>query len=215
MPHDFSMNARGIAMEKETQVRPGGARCGRKGPDHLDELLVRWHEGDREARDLVATATYHDLQRLAGFYVRREDANHLLSPTALAHEVWLRLMAARCPKWRDHAHFFAVARILMRRILIDRARRQRLGERILKGLGPQRLTADHPWSAADHGRLTLARGVKELWLLHPEAARVVELRFFFGMTIEEAARDLKISPRTVKRRWLAARLWLAAWLRQA
>ena len=164
---------------------------------------------DRQSLDSLLPAVYQELRRLAAGYIRQEKPGQTLQPTALVHEAYLRLMKDRPDRWQNRAHFCAIAAHSMRQILIERARarnaQKRWGEKA-------RITLDEGLLQGG-GRsvdlLALDRAIERLAEFDPEQARIVELRFFGGLTVEETADALGISPATVKRHWTIARAWLA------
>lgn len=164
---------------------------------------------DRQEVDELLPVVYQELRRLAGAYLRREKPGQTLQPTALVHEAYLRLMKDRPGRWQNRAHFCAIAANAMRQILIERARARNAQKR---WGGQARITLDDA-VAAEPGEsldlLALDRALERLAALDPEQARIVELRFFGGLTVEETAEALDISPATVKRHWAVARAWLA------
>ncbi|MCG8457284.1 MAG: ECF-type sigma factor [Holophagales bacterium] len=175
----------------------------------ITELLHAWENGDPRALERLTSELYGELKRLAGSYLRRERPGHTLQPTALAHEAFLRLYRQRRIEWRDRGHFFALAATWMRRILVDHARRHRMARRHGKDEGdrPEAATeVSAPLRAMD--LVALDHALDHLRRLSPNLAQVVELRFFAGLTLVEAGEVLEVSPRTVERRWAAARLWL-------
>jgi RNA polymerase sigma factor (TIGR02999 family) len=165
--------------------------------------------GDRQSLDSLLPVVYQELRRLAAAYIRNEKPGQTLQPTALVHEAYLRLMKDRPERWQNRAHFCAIAAHSMRQILIERARarnaQKRWGDKA-------RVTLDE---ALVHGGeqsvdlLALDSALERLAALDPEQARIVELRFFGGLTVEETAEALGVSPATVKRHWTVARAWLA------
>jgi RNA polymerase sigma factor (TIGR02999 family) len=166
----------------------------------ITTLLNRLRDGDNTAWDQLTEAVYPDLHRIAAAYFRRERPGHFLQPTALVHEVWLKLIALRSLELEDRLHFFALCSRFMRRILVDEARRRSVQARTLDpGSAPDRIETDV---------LELSRALERLEEAQPRAARVVELRYFGGMTVEEIAGILGVSTVTVKRDWLGARAWL-------
>ena len=183
-------------------------------PRGVTELLVDWQRGDRSALDRLMPAVYEELHRLAGRYLAREPSDHTLQATALVHEAYVRLVDQRSVRWQNRAHFFGIAAQLMRRILVDHARRRDAAKR---GDGARPLSLDE---AADHTPshpldiLELDRALERLTALDSEQGRIVEMRFFGGLTVEESAEVLGVSPRTVKRQWRAARAWLYRELHQ-
>lgn len=174
----------------------------------ITELLSDWRAGDTAARDRLVEQLYPELRRLAEQVFRAERRNHTLQPTALVNEAWLRLSGTAAIASEDRGHLFAVVARLMREILIDharqRARRKRDGgERVtLSGL-------EADGSAADIDLIDLDAALERLDRIDPTKARVVELRYFAGLSIEETAQVTGQSPATVKRHWQAARAWLS------
>lgn len=170
------------------------------------QLLHDWRGGDLKARDRLVALLYDELRALAGRQFGRENPAHTLQPTALVGEAYQRLAALDRIDWRDRAHFIAVAARLMREILIDHARRRQADKRD----GGQRVTLSTGIAAPDSAldALALEQALQRLEELAPDKARVVELRFYGGLSIEEAAEAMAISPATVKRHWQAARVWL-------
>jgi RNA polymerase sigma factor (TIGR02999 family) len=173
-------------------------------------LLLAWKRGDQAATDQLVVAVYDELHRQAGWAMRREGGEHTLQATALVHESYLRLVDQRRVEWRNRAHFFAIASTVMRRILVDHAR-ARLTAKRGGGVAPITLAgAEHggPQETDDVDLLALHEALERLAALDPEQARLVELRYFGGLTIEETAEALGVSPATVKREWALARAWL-------
>lgn len=180
-----------------------------QGP--VTRLLGDVRHGKRGAADEVLPLVYAELKAIAARYMRRERAGHTLQATALVHDAFLKLVDQTRVEWQDRAHFFAVASQAMRRILVDHARARSAARR---GAGAARveasdtvLLADQP-SLSPEELLSLDRALTELAAIDPEHARIVELRYFGGLTIEEAAEALAISPATLKREWAIARAWL-------
>lgn len=171
-------------------------------------LLTEWGRGNATALNELLPLVYAELRRIAARQLRGERAGHTLQPTALVHEVYLRLVDQRHVDWRDRAHFFGVAAQVMRRILVDHARRRRAGKR---GDGLPSMSIDEAKDAIAPDAipvLALDHALDRLAGLDEGLARVVELRAFGGLTIEEAACVLKVSPTTAKREWRFARAWL-------
>ena len=176
----------------------------------ITQWLLAWSDGRRDALDHLAPLVYDDLRRLAARYMRRESADHPLQPTALVHEAYLRLIDQHKVKWRNRAHFYGVAASMMRRILVDDARTRRAEKR---GGGWERVTLDEelgPAAPRDVDVLALHEALERLAAFDPQQARIVELRYFGGLTIEEAAEVIGISPATVVREWTIAKAWLRA-----
>lgn len=152
---------------------------------------------------------YDELRRLAAGYLRRERPGQTIQATALVHEAYVRLVAEQAHHWKNRTHFLAVAALSMRQILVQRARRRHAAKR---GDDPERITLDDRLLASPHSPsldvLALDEALDRLAALDPQQARIVELRYFGGLTIEEIAEELAISPATVKRHWTLARAWL-------
>lgn len=174
----------------------------------VTNLLKAWQEGDRSALDRLMPLVHSELRRIAGRAMRRERPNHSLQPTALVNEAYLRLVDQKSAQWRDRAHFLAIAAEMMRRVLVDHARGRRAEKR---GGGTQKITLDTGADRAPERELDVARlddALQALATFDPQQARVVELRYFGGLTIAETAEVMGISPATVKRDWTTARAWL-------
>jgi len=182
--------------------------------DHLNSsnhdvtgLLHAWGGGDLGARDELVAVVHHELRRRAAARLRREPPGHVLQPTALVHEAYLRLVDQRTG-WQSRAHFFAMASEMMRRILVDHARRRKMGKR---SGGWARVALDEAVAKReprDVDLLDLDAALSELALLDPRKSRLVELRFFGGLSLEDSAQALGVSCATVDRDWQFARLWL-------
>lgn len=174
----------------------------------ITQLLERWSQGDEEALDQLMPLVYDELHRLAGAYLRRERREHTLQPTALVNEAYLKLVRQRNIQWQNRAQFFGVAAQLMRRILVDHARvnnaDKRGGDRVnvsLKNIGA---FGTQPTTDV----LALHDVLNRLAEIDPDQSRIVELRFFGGLTIEEAAEVMQVSHSTVEREWKIAKAWL-------
>ena len=167
-------------------------------------LLRAWAQGDEGAGDQLFPILYSELRRQAGRYMRRERRSHTLQPSGLVHEAYLRLAASPDLHWHDRAHFFAIAARVMRQVLVDHARRRRAAKRE----GCHVTFDDADAAAAPPEVLDLENALKELAVLDPRQARVVELRFFGGLDVQETAEVMGMSARTVKREWQTARAWL-------
>lgn len=177
-------------------------------PSDVTQLLLDWSRGDRTALDRLMPLVYAELRALADRSLRHERSGHTLQGTALVHEAYLKLVNQRQVRWQDRAHFFAVAAQLMRRILVDDARRHGAAKR---GAGMPALALEEahtPAPPAPVDWLALDRALDRLATIDARQARIVELRFFGGLTIEETAEVLQISPATVKNDWTLARSWL-------
>ena len=177
----------------------------------ITQLLIAWSDGRREALEDLVPLVYEDLRRMAAGYMQRESAGHALQPTALVHEAYVRLVDQRQVKWRNRAHFFGVAAGMMRRILVDQARLRRAEKR---GGRWERVTLsgiDVPANTPPEiDVLALHEALERLSGFDPRQERIVELRYFGGLTIEEAAEVLGISEATVVREWTIAQAWLRA-----
>ena len=175
---------------------------------NITHLLKEWSDGDERALDKLTPLVYEELRRQASRYLRRERRGHTLQTTALINEAYLRLIDARDVHWQGRAHFFAIAANLMRRVLVDHARRRDAEKRGGSGL---RLTLDEGLAVAketDVDLLAIDEALDRLAKIDAQQARVVELRFFSGLTVDETAAALGVSPKTVKRDWSVARAWL-------
>jgi RNA polymerase sigma-70 factor (ECF subfamily) len=177
-------------------------------PQEVTRLLLAWSQGDRAALDQLIPLVSTELHRLAHHYMRGERAGHTLQTTALVNEAYVRLVDASRVEWRDRAHFFAVSASLMRRILVDFARKRRYQKR---GGGAVLITLDEddiPSPQPGPDIVALDSALEALAAFDPRAASIVELRFFGGLTVEETAEVVGVSPRTIKREWSAAKVWL-------
>lgn len=184
-------------------------------PDDVTALLKAWGAGERKALDALIPQVYLELRRQATLAMRGERREHTLQATALVHEVYLRLARQRNVRWQSRSQFFRVTSQLMRRILVDHARARLTRKRgagadvaALTDAGAVLVVASESANAATLDVLALDRALTELAALDPRQARLVELRFFAGLGIEETATTLGVSPATVKREWRVARAWL-------
>ena len=176
-------------------------------PD-VTALLADWSRGDRTALNQLLPLVYAELRRIAARQLRSERVGHTLQPTALVHEVYLRIVDQRHVDWQSRAHFFGVAAQVMRRILVDHARRHSAAKR---GEGVRCVSIDDAQDVPASGEipiLALDHALDRLGKVDSELAKIVELRAFGGLTIEEAAHVLNVSPSTVKRDWRTAKAWL-------
>jgi RNA polymerase sigma factor (TIGR02999 family) len=174
----------------------------------VTRLLEEWARGDPQALAELMPVVYDELRRRAESYLRRERPGHTLQATALIHEAYLRLVEQRETRWQNRAHFFAIAAQLMRRILIDHARSRQTAKR---GGAVHKVSLDGAAELPeqqDEDLMALDEALSQLAELDARQARVVELRFFGGLSIEEAAEVLDLSPATVKREWSMAKAWL-------
>jgi RNA polymerase sigma factor (TIGR02999 family) len=178
------------------------------GDKDVTTLLLDWGKGDADALNQLTPLVYGELRRIAGHHLRRERPDHTLQSTALVHEVYLKLIDQQRVQWQDRDHFFAVASQMIRRILISHARAHKAAKR---GAGATKLLFDEAiglpgGESAD--LLALDDALESLSQVDPQQGRIVELRFFGGLSIEATAKILEISPATVKRDWNVAKAWL-------
>ena len=175
--------------------------------ERIARLLTDWANRDPTARERLVPLVYDELRRLAHHYMRAEREGHTLQTTALVNEVYLRLAGIDTLGWRDRAHFFAMAATLMRRVLVDYARQRARDKR---GGGVSVTSLDENAIALQPAVdiVALDRALERLGAVDPQQSRVVELRFFAGLSVKETAEALGISPATVKRDWATAKLWL-------
>ena len=177
-------------------------------PEDVTLLLLAWSDGDQAALDKLVPLVYDELHRLAHRYISRERPGNTLQTTALAHEAYLRLVDGKRVHWKNRAHFFAVAAQTMRRILVDLARGR---QNLKRGGGAQQVSLDEDLVALPErgmDMLALDEALSRLAALNPRQSQVVELRYFGGLTDEEVAEVIKISPRTVRSDWRLAKVWL-------
>jgi len=176
-------------------------------PDNVSALLRAWTDGDQRALDRLTPIVYDELHRLAHYYLKRERAGHSFQTTALVNEAYMRLVDYKRMQWQNHAHFLAVSAQAMRRILVDRARRRN----VKRGADAEHVSLDAEavlctdrstdFVSLDDALTTLAERA-------PRKAKVVELRFFGGLSVDETAEVLHVSPITVMREWKSAKAWL-------
>lgn len=177
-------------------------------PHEVTRLLHELSGGDESAMARLMPLIYEELRGIAAREMRRERGEHTLQPTALVHEAFLRLVDKPDLSWQSRAHFLNIAAQAMRRILVEHARRRRAQKR---GGGAERITLDEEFQAPGHGNADLAdldEALERLSAIDPRKGRVVELRFFAGLSVEETARLLAISEATVKREWQFAKAWI-------
>jgi RNA polymerase sigma factor (TIGR02999 family) len=177
-------------------------------PDEVSQLLLDWSDGDQKALDKLIPVVYQELHRLAHHYMRQERPGQTFQTTALVDEAYLRLVNYKRMRWQNRAHFFAIAAQVMRRILVEHARSRDAAKR---GAGAQKISLDQT-AVVSEGRSAEVIAVNDA-LIDLEAwdarkGKIVELRFFGGLNIEETAEVMKISPTTVQREWRAAKAWL-------
>src|SRR5215468_10938387 len=178
-------------------------------PESVSQLLFEWSEGDQRALEKLMPLVYGELRRLAGNYLRRERKNHTLQPTALVNEAYLKLVDQKNARWQNRAQFYGVAAQLMRRILVDHARQHQAAKR--GGPSQQRLSitsAGQLGEKPDLDLLALHEALEELKTFDPQQERIVELRFFGGLSIDETAEVMGLGHATVERDWKMARAWL-------
>ena len=193
-------------------MRQTAPQSGEQAGDDVSKLLRAWSGGDPGALEKLTPIVYNELRRLARQYMRGERPGHSLQTTALVNEAYTRLVDYKRMQWNDRAHFFAVSAQLMRRILVEHARRHNLK----RGGGVRHVSLDEAAEMAggDEGLdqevnfVALDGALNALARIDPRKVQVVEMRFFGGLSVEETAEVLKVSPNTVKRDWRAARIWL-------
>jgi len=177
-------------------------------PEEVSQLLQDWSEGDSTALDKLLPIIYHEMHKLAHHYMKRERLGHTLQTTALVNEAYMRLADYKKMRWQGRAHFFAIAAQVMRRILVEHARERDTAKR---GGGVPKLSLDEV-PIAFEGRsgevLAVNDALNKLESWDPRKGEIVELRFFGGLSIDETAEVMKISPTTVQREWRAAKAWL-------
>jgi RNA polymerase sigma factor (TIGR02999 family) len=174
----------------------------------VTQLLIEWSNGDKAALDKLIPLIHQELRRLAHHYMSRERAGHTLQTTALVDEAYVRLVNRKDVHWENRAHFFAIAAQLMRSILVDHARSHAYAKR---GGGARKISLDETVIVSQQRAaevVALDDVLKELAIFDPQQSRIVELRFFGGLTIEETAEVLSLSPATIKREWSTAKAWL-------
>lgn len=174
----------------------------------ITDLLRQWSGGSPEAFDRLVPLVYDELRHMAGGFLQGEREGHLLQPTALVHELYLRMVDQDRAQWEDRSHFFAVAAKMMRRLLVDHARKRLAGKR---GNGAEHVpieeALDHP-EQAPSAVLAVDEALTRFAAFDPERSRIVELRYFGGLDLAEIAGLLQVSRTTVKRHWTVARMWL-------
>jgi RNA polymerase sigma-70 factor, ECF subfamily len=186
---------------------PRTAQLDEPSGGEISKLLRAWSDGDRNALEKLTPVVYDELHRLAGRYMKRERAGHSLQTTALVNEAYMRLVDYKRMQWQNRAHFFAVSAQLMRRILVDRARRHNLK----RGGGVQHISLEDAAEAGGNrgaDLVALDDAMNALARLDPRKVQIVEMRFFGGLSVEETAEVLKLSPATVMRDWSTAKAWL-------
>ena len=177
-------------------------------PQDITELLLKWKQGDKDALDRLIQIVYPELRRLARQYMRRESPEHTLQTSALINEAYLRLLGQQHTEWNNRGHFYAVAAQVMRHILIDHARRHHFTKR---GAGAQQVPLDETAVVSQERAsefVALDDALTRLAAIDARKSQIVEMKFFGGLTGNEIAEVLKLSPITVKREWRLARAWL-------
>ena len=177
-------------------------------PEEVTELLLAWSNGEEEALNRLIPIVYDELHRIARRHMDREDSHHILQTTALVNETYMRLVDLKRMRWESRAHFFALASRLMRRILVDFARSRAY---LKRGAGARSVRLDDAPEVAleqDPDLVVLNDALETLSKMDPRKEQVVEMRFFGGLSIEESALVLKVSPETVRRDWRLAKVWL-------
>ncbi|HKF59630.1 MAG TPA: sigma-70 family RNA polymerase sigma factor [Blastocatellia bacterium] len=178
-------------------------------PEDVTGMLVQWGRGDKEALDRLVPVVYDELHRIAARCFRREHSNNTLQPTALVNELYGRLVKQSGISWQNRAQFFGIAATTMRRILVERARARNASKR---GSGNYKLdltdVSDIPAETSHLDLLALDRALEQLASFDPQQCRIVEARFFGGLSVDETAEVIGVSPSTVKREWAVAKAWL-------
>jgi RNA polymerase sigma-70 factor (ECF subfamily) len=180
----------------------------RSSQNEVTQLLIDWGNGDRTALDKLVPVVYQELRRLAAYYMRRERPGHTLQTSALVNEAYMRLVDYRNMRWQSRAHFFAVAAQAMRRILVEHARKRHFAKR---GGNALKVSLDEAAIVSQDQAAELVAlddALSSLEALDSRKSRIVELRYIGGLSIEETAEVLEISPATVQREWRAAKAWL-------
>jgi len=175
---------------------------------NVTQLLIGWSKGDKAALDALLPLVYEELRGQAARYLRRERVGHTLQTTALIHEAYLKLVDQKNVHWQNRAHFFGIAAQLMRRILVDHARSKKRAKRGGSDIRVSFNEANVLGQAKDLDIVALDEALERLAAIDEQQSRIVELRFFSGLTVEETAEVLSISPATVKRDWSMAKAWL-------
>ena len=183
-------------------------------PD-VTQLLLDWSNGDQGSLDKLLPVVYQELRKLAQYHLQQERPDHTLQATALVHEAYLKLIDAKSVAWRNRAHFFAVAARVMRHILVDMARQRRAQKRGSGQKLPLEEAISLPGEQEDVNLVALDEALDKLADIDPEQSRIIELRYFGGLSTEETAEALGVSPTTIKREWRVARAWLKREIREA
>jgi len=179
----------------------------------VTRLLAEWAKGNQQALEDLAPLVYRELRQLAASYLRKEPPGHTLQPTALVHEAYLRLVGQKNPEWEGRSHFFGVAAHLMRQILVDHARKRQAGKRAMLKVPLEEAVSFQPERSRD--LVALDGGLRALEKLDPRKCKAVELRYFGGLSMDEIAQALAVSPVTVRRDLRMAEAWLRHEMRNA
>ncbi len=193
---------------KPPRREPCSLQLMRADSDDITRLLQAAASGERETVDALMSAIYQDMRRLAAHHLSGERSDHTLQPTALVHEAYVRLIDQRNTDWKDRLHFFAVASRIIRRILIDHARANEAAKRGGDRTRVSLTEHDVPSPDRDVDLIALDEAMNELAEINSKQARIVELRYFGGCTVDEVAKLLDVGKRTVDRDWQAAKAWL-------
>ena len=177
-------------------------------PQNVTQLLIAWNGGDKQALDKLLPVVYDELRRQAARYLRRERPGHTLQTTALIHEAYLRLIDQKSVQWQNRAQFFGIAAQMMRRILVDHARTKHRAKRGGSDVRVSLTDATSVTKDPDLNLVELDEALNRLEKIDPQQSKIVELRFFSGLNVEETAAALQISPATVKRDWKVAKAGL-------
>ena len=177
-------------------------------PQNVTQLLLAWKGGDKDALDKLIPIVYDELRRQASRYLRRERAGHTLQTTALIHEAYVRLVDQKNVQWQNRAQFFGIAAQLMRRILVDHARAKHRAKRGGSNIKVSLTDAMALTKDPNQNLLEIDEALTRLAAIDEQQSKIVELRFFSGLSVEETATALEISPATVKRDWSVAKAWL-------
>lgn len=178
------------------------------GESNATRWLLEWGDGNQEAQERLMQLVYGELRRLAAYQMQRERPGHTLQPTAVVHEAYIRLVDQKQVQWRNRSQFMAIAGQMMRRVLLDHARAQRAGKRGGGSVTVALVDSMRPASQPDVDVEALDDCLEALARIDPQQARIVELRYFAGLSVEETAAVLGIGTATVKRDWAVARAWL-------
>ena len=179
-----------------------------RSSEEVTQLLIAWNNGDKAAFDQLMPLVYRELRHLARRRLGRENADHTLQTTALVHEAYLRLVGQKAAHWQNRAHFYAIAAQMMRRILVDYARSRCYAKR---GGGAQKVSFEENMAVSSRRAanvIALDEALTTLAEIDPRKSRMIELRFFGGLSIEETAKILGVSPGTIRRDWTMAKAWL-------